>query len=160
MVFQLRLPDAPVYPKSAWTYRIVGGDHEWLGADKGSRYLDARSIFFYPATVNTPAMVRKMIGLGSQCIYAARDMQGNCLDGAKNYKLNTPAVDDQLVAPTVLARARTARGTSTLLPKHPQARQPTGLRPCRARAGSFFSASMARWSRALTRPGVRARSNW
>jgi len=90
-MFRPRLGDAAVYPKSAWTYTFVGGSHEWLGADQGSRYLDARALFFYQATVNTPAMVLKMVGLGSQYVYAARDTQGNYLDGAKNYKLNIPA---------------------------------------------------------------------
>ena len=89
-MFRPRLEDAAVYPKSAWTYTFVGGSHEWLGADQGSRYLDARALFFYQATVNTPAMVRKMVGLGSQYVYAAKDTQGNYLDGAKNYTLNIP----------------------------------------------------------------------
>ncbi|CCV14362.1 DUF1254 domain-containing protein [Mesorhizobium sp. STM 4661] len=90
-VFRPRLADAAVYPGSAWTYTFVGGSHEWLGADQGSRNQDARSLFFYQATVNTPAMVKKMIGLGSQYMYSAKDSHGDFLDGAKNYKLNIPA---------------------------------------------------------------------
>ena len=90
-MFQPRLEDAPVYPKSAWTYCFVGGNHEWLKEDHGSRYLDARTNFFYQATLNTPAMVKKMVGIGSQYIYSAKDTSGDYLDGAKNYKLNIPA---------------------------------------------------------------------
>ena len=36
----------------------------------------------------------------------------------------------------------------------------TGSRPCRARAGSFYYASMARWNPSSRRNGARARSNW
>ena len=35
----------------------------------GGRNLDARTSFFYQATVNTPAMVAKMPGVGSQYAY-------------------------------------------------------------------------------------------
>ena len=45
----------------------------------------------YIATVNTPAMVAKMVGLGSQYAGAMRDSQGDTFDGAKTYKLNIPA---------------------------------------------------------------------
>ena len=68
----------------------MGGSHEWLSADKGSRNLDARTLFFYQCTVNTPAMVRKMIGLGSQYVYNPQGQRGRFLDGAKNYKMNIP----------------------------------------------------------------------
>jgi hypothetical protein len=89
-VFQPRIDGAPLAPGSAWTWTFVGGSHEWLDAD-GSRNQDARSLFFYQATVNTPAMVRKMVGLGSQYVFAGKDSKGDYLDGAKNYKLNIPA---------------------------------------------------------------------
>lgn len=36
-------------------------------------YLDARTLFFYGATVNTPAMALKMIGKGSQYAYNVTD---------------------------------------------------------------------------------------
>ena len=36
-------------------------------------------------------MVKKMVGAGSQYIYAAKDSKGEYLDGSKNYKLNIPA---------------------------------------------------------------------
>lgn len=36
-------------------------------------------------------MVSKMVGVGSQYVYAARDSSGNYLDGSKNYKLNISA---------------------------------------------------------------------
>jgi hypothetical protein len=92
LVFRNRLQDAGIYPQSAWTTGFVGGSYEWLkdGGD-GGRFHDARTVFYYVATVNTPAMVLKMIGKGSQYAYAATDNDGEYLDGAKNYKLNIPA---------------------------------------------------------------------
>ena len=44
---------------------FVGGDYRWLDGDgMAGRNLDARTIFFYIATVNTPAMAAKMVGQG------------------------------------------------------------------------------------------------
>jgi len=89
--FPTRQPEAYYYPNSYWKMAFVGGDYRWL-KDKGAggRYLDARTLFFYLATVNTPAMALKMVGKGSQYAYTERDQNGNYLDGSKNYKLNIP----------------------------------------------------------------------
>ena len=90
--FRPRFKDAPVYPGSAWTNAFIGGSYQWLLDDgRGGRNMDARTLFFYQATVNTPAMVLKMVGLGSQYAYAATDKNGDYLDGSKTYKLNIPA---------------------------------------------------------------------
>ena len=43
------------------------------------------------ATVNTPAMAMKMVGLGSQYAVLSRDSNSNVLDGSKNYRLRIPA---------------------------------------------------------------------
>jgi hypothetical protein len=43
------------------------------------------------ATVNTPAMVLKMVGVGSQYALNARDSNGDYLVGDNNYRLNLPA---------------------------------------------------------------------
>jgi hypothetical protein len=48
-------------------------------------------MFFYAATVNTPAMAMKIVGKGSQYAFISADKAGNALDGAKNYRLNIPA---------------------------------------------------------------------
>jgi hypothetical protein len=55
------------------------------------RNLDARTAFFYMATLNTPAMAAKMVGFGSQYAWGDRDSNGSYLDGAKNYRLRIPA---------------------------------------------------------------------
>ena len=61
------------------------------GQGQGGRYLDARTLCFYMGTVNTPAMVNKMVGAGSQYAMIAVDENSEYLDGGKTYKLNIPA---------------------------------------------------------------------
>ena len=91
IVFDARIEDTYFYPNSAWFTGFLGGSHEWLvDSGIGGRYLDARTLFFYVATVNTPAMALKMVGVGSQYACASKDKDGNYLDGSKNYKVNIP----------------------------------------------------------------------
>ncbi|WP_236620953.1 DUF1254 domain-containing protein [Rhodopirellula sallentina] len=94
LVFRPRMDGVSIYPDSdsQWMTAFVGGDYRWL-RDKGvgGRNLDARTMFFYQATVNTPAMVLKMVGKGSQYAYAVADKDGKYLDGSKTYKLMIPA---------------------------------------------------------------------
>jgi len=81
-----------LYKNSYWKTGFVGGDYRWLiDGGQGGRNLDARTLFFYIATVNTPAMAAKMVGKGSQYALNGQDKDGNYLDGSKNYKLNIPA---------------------------------------------------------------------
>ena len=61
-----------------------------IDGGKGGRNLDARTQFFYIATVNTPAMAAKMVGKGSQYAYCEKDTDGDFLDGGKTYKLRIP----------------------------------------------------------------------
>ena len=90
--FRAPMKDAFLYEDSGWFAAFVGGSHEWLRDNgEGGRYLDARTLCFYMGTVNTPAMVNKMIGAGSQYGLNAVDANSDYLDGAKNYKLNMPA---------------------------------------------------------------------
>jgi len=87
-----RLEGIYFYENSGWYTAFIGGDFKWLlDGGKGGRNLDARTLFYYAATVNTPAMAVKMIGKGSQYAYNATDKNGNYLDGSKHYKLNIPA---------------------------------------------------------------------
>lgn len=48
-------------------------------------------MFFYFATVNTPAMALKIPGVGSQYAIGDKDEDGNFLDGGKSYRLRIPA---------------------------------------------------------------------
>lgn len=83
---------AYLYENSGWYTAFIGGDWQWL-RDKGNggRYLDARTMFFYMATVNTPAMVLKLPGKGSQYALNVTDVSGDFLDGSKSYKLDIPS---------------------------------------------------------------------
>jgi len=79
------------YEDSCWYTGFVGGDYRWFMENgEGARNMDARTLFFYSATVNTPAMAMKMVGVGSQYGFCALDKDDNYLDGSKNYKLNIP----------------------------------------------------------------------
>ena len=90
--FRPRLEGSYMYQNSLWSTPFVDGNHEWLkDGGKGGRDHDARTSFYYIATVNTPAMVLKIPGKGSQYALATTDKNGNYLEGQKSYKLNIPA---------------------------------------------------------------------
>ncbi len=92
LYFQLREEGAYIYDSGYWKTAFIGGDYRWLrDGGAGGRYLDARTYFFYVATVNTPAMALKMIGKGSQYALCDKDKDGNDLYGDKNYRINIPA---------------------------------------------------------------------
>jgi hypothetical protein len=92
IAFRTRDPRSPIYSGSQWRTGFIGDDYRWLDGDGMSgRNLDARTNFFYMATVNTPAMAAKIIGRGSQYALNYADASGTPFDGAKNYKLNIPA---------------------------------------------------------------------
>jgi hypothetical protein len=87
--FRPRMKEAYYYPNSAWFTNMPGGSYEFL-SQPGVRNLDARVLMHYYATGITPAMVRKMVGVGSQYAAATTDSQGKPLDGSKTYKLRLP----------------------------------------------------------------------
>ncbi|RJG06894.1 DUF1254 domain-containing protein [Noviherbaspirillum cavernae] len=90
--FRGRDPRNAIYPNSQWQTIFGGADYRFLDDEgRGGRNLDARSMFYYGYTVNTPAMVAKIPGKGSQYALGFADKAGNPFDGAKNYKLNVPA---------------------------------------------------------------------
>jgi hypothetical protein len=92
ITFDVRSPEAFIYENSQWKVGFIGGDYRWLkDGGAGGRNLDARTAFFYFATVNTPAMVQKIVGAGSQYAWTDRDGEGRYLEGDKNYALNIPA---------------------------------------------------------------------
>ena len=87
--FRPRDKEAYYFQGKAWFTPFVGGSYLFL--DDSARMLDARTMFFYAYTGVTPAMVIKMVGVGSQYAIAALDSENNYLDGGKNYKLNVTA---------------------------------------------------------------------
>jgi hypothetical protein len=92
MLWYERDQSAFLYEGSHWKRGFVGGSYEFLKDEgTGGRNLDARAQYFYFATVNTPAIVWKLIGKGSQYAWGYLDSAGNYLDGGENYKLHLPA---------------------------------------------------------------------
>ncbi len=92
------------YPGSAWFNMLWAGGYEFLtpppeitaegvkqSTSDGARKLNARIVFFYPATGITPAMCMRLTGMGSQYLMASRDADGAFFDGARSYRINLPA---------------------------------------------------------------------
>jgi hypothetical protein len=88
--FRNRMPDAKIYPDGQWNTPFIGGSYLWL-TPGGARNFDARTMFYYAATVNTPAMAVAMPGVGSQYASANFDSKGQPFDGSKTYRLRVPA---------------------------------------------------------------------
>lgn len=92
IVFQTRDKRAYFYEDRKWKTGFIGSDYRWLDGDgRDGRNLDARTLFFYQATLNTPAMALEMVGVGSQYALSERDVSGAFLHGNNNYKLTLPA---------------------------------------------------------------------
>jgi len=88
LIFSPRDKAVYLWENSAWLNPFVGGSHEFLR--DGARLLDGRTTFFYYATMVTPAMTAKMVGVGSQYAGAMRDANGDGLDGSRTYRLTLP----------------------------------------------------------------------
>ena len=87
-----RNQDEFLYEGSYWKRGMIGNSHEYIkDQGLGGRDIDARAQYFYMATFNSPAMVWKLIGKGSQYAWGYLDASGDILDGGKSYKLNLPA---------------------------------------------------------------------
>ncbi|MET4049567.1 MULTISPECIES: DUF1254 domain-containing protein [unclassified Rhodococcus (in: high G+C Gram-positive bacteria)] len=90
--FKTRDPRAYYYSDRKWKTGFVGGDYRWLDGDgRGGRNFDARTLFFYQATLNTPAMALEMVGVGSQYAVSEHDASGEYLSGSNTYRLTLPA---------------------------------------------------------------------
>jgi hypothetical protein len=86
-----RNPEEFIADGTYWKHGFPGNSWQFLRDEGvGGRHFDARTHFYYYATVNSPAMAMKLIGKGSKYASAFMDSKGNCLDGGKTYKLNIP----------------------------------------------------------------------
>lgn len=84
--------NAYLYEGKQWYTGFIGKDYRWLDdGGMGGRNIDARTLFFYSATVNTPAMALEVPGVGSNYAFDTTDKNGDLLYGHKNYKINIPA---------------------------------------------------------------------
>jgi len=59
-------------------------------APTGARTLDSRTAFYYAYTLDSPAMIMRLPGVGSQYLMGFLDADGNPLDGAKSYRVTLP----------------------------------------------------------------------
>jgi hypothetical protein len=75
-------------------------DRKWQGIPPGNDYtftrdgipqIDARNNAYYMAAGNSPAMMEKHVGQGSQYLWTYRDASGEFLHGAQTYRLRVPA---------------------------------------------------------------------
>jgi hypothetical protein len=93
--FSTRDQDAYYYPNSQWKMLFPGGDPGF--STDGVLNPDSRAAFFYCGWGITPAMARKMVGVGSQYAITEHDAEGHYLDGSSTYRLylppNIPAKD-------------------------------------------------------------------
>jgi len=74
-------------------------DRKWQGVPTGISYtfiengipqVDTRNWLYYTAIGNSPAIMAKNVGQGSQYLWTFRDAAGDYLDGAKSYRLHIP----------------------------------------------------------------------
>lgn len=56
----------------------------------GARTLDSRTAFYYGYTLDSPGMIMRIPGVGSQYLMGGLDADGKPLDGAKTYKVTLP----------------------------------------------------------------------
>jgi hypothetical protein len=56
----------------------------------GARTLDSRTAFYYGYTLDSPGMIMRIPGVGSQYLMAFADGQGAAFDGGKTYKVVLP----------------------------------------------------------------------
>ncbi|HMN45490.1 MAG TPA: DUF1254 domain-containing protein [Povalibacter sp.] len=83
------------YPGRQW--QGVPDGMTYTFAKEGVPQVDARNNVYYMAAGNSPAMMAKNVGQGSQYLWTYRDSTGSYLDGAKTYRLH--------VAPDIPAKA-------------------------------------------------------
>jgi hypothetical protein len=86
--FQSRDRDFFYYDDSNWQVAFVGGYK--FQSQPGVDNLDGANFFYFMATGVTPAMEEKMVGVGSQYAWTAKDKDGAALDGGKTYRLTLP----------------------------------------------------------------------
>ena len=92
IAFKTRDKSAYFFEGKQWFTGFIGRDYQWLkDQGKGGRNMDARTLFFYIATVNTPAMALQIPGIGSNYAMTTGDKKGDILYGEKSYQVTLPA---------------------------------------------------------------------
>jgi len=97
-------PDWAYYPGSKWGSMLWQGGYNFETppplftkdgmfkpfAPTGARTLDSRTAFYYGYTLDSPGMIMRIPGVGSQYLMGFQDADGNVFDGAKTYKVTLP----------------------------------------------------------------------
>jgi|TARA_B110000116_G_scaffold172749_1_gene149391 hypothetical protein len=92
IAFKTRDKNAYFFEGKQWYTGFIGNDYQWLiDGGEGGRNIDARTLFFYLATVNTPAMALQIPGMGSNYALSTGDSNGDILYGEKTYEVTLPA---------------------------------------------------------------------
>ena len=76
------------YPDRHWQ---AISDVPYTFVRDGVFQLARRAFVYYMGLGNSPAMMAKNVGAGSQYLWTYKDADGNFLDGAENYRLRAPA---------------------------------------------------------------------
>ena len=79
-------PGVFYYPDRKWQHVPDGMTYTFTR--DGAPQIDARNNVYYMAAGNSPSMMDKNVGQGSQYLWTYRDGDGNFLDGAKTYRLH------------------------------------------------------------------------
>ncbi|MNM92863.1 hypothetical protein D3C81_1052120 [compost metagenome] len=79
-------PGVFFYPDRKWQRTPEGMTYTFTR--DGAPQIDARNNVYYMAAGNSPSMMEKNVGEGSQYLWTYRDGGGDFLDGAKNYRLH------------------------------------------------------------------------
>ena len=74
------------YPNRKW--QQMQGGLTYTFARDGVPQIDVRNNVYYMAAGNSPAMMAKNVGQGSQYLWTYRDAKGDFLDGGKTYRLH------------------------------------------------------------------------
>ncbi|MDN3275328.1 DUF1254 domain-containing protein [Frankia sp. RB7] len=77
------------YPSRKW--QQMQGGLTYTFARDGAPQIDIRNNVYYMAAGNSPAMMAKNVGQGSQYLWTYRDAKGEFLDGGKAYRLHVLA---------------------------------------------------------------------
>jgi hypothetical protein len=102
--FSVSHPDWAYYPGSMWGNMLWQGGANFEtpppmitkeGSFKplpptGARTLDSRTAFYYAYTLDSPGMIMRIPGVGSQYLMGFLDAGKNNLDGGKTYKVTLP----------------------------------------------------------------------
>jgi hypothetical protein len=98
------IPGWQFYPNSMWASMMWEGGYNWEtppplvtreGMFKplpatGARTLNARTAYYYGYTMDSPGMIMRMPGIGSQYLMGYTDADKNPFDGGKTYRVTLP----------------------------------------------------------------------